>query len=213
MQNSTVNADENGRYGLGWWVTEDLRGFRSLRGQGGTDDAWAALQIIPSEGIAVVILSNTGDNFPSKLTDEILSVMLPSYRKNGAIANSSPAAQPPPATPAPFPSGNWVGRIQTYKGDLPTNIFDSGIRRRSRPGSDRRPPRFCKTHGLAAALGNSFWTADSSQATWTHAKILDQMLTILTLSCTGKIRSCTAAVTTRTRSGSRFSARLVIGSS
>src|SRR5215204_4954598 len=35
MQNSTVNADENGRYGLGWWVTENLRGFRSLRGQGG----------------------------------------------------------------------------------------------------------------------------------------------------------------------------------
>ena len=81
MQNSTVNADENGRYGLGWWVTENLRGFRSLRGQGGTDDAWAALQLIPSEGIAVVILANTGDDFPSKLMDEILSVLLPSYRQ------------------------------------------------------------------------------------------------------------------------------------
>ena len=207
MQNSTVNADENGRYGLGWWVTEDLRGFRSLRGQGGTDDAWAALQIIPSEGIAVVILSNTGDNFPSKLTDEILSVVLPSYRENGAIANSSPAAQPPPATPAPFPPGNWVGRIQTYKGELPLtfSIAESG-EVQARIGS--APATLLKNSRFGSRFGKQFLDGrllagdlETREDTGPDAYDLDFELY-------RQDQKLYGAVTTRTRSGSRFSARL-----
>jgi CubicO group peptidase (beta-lactamase class C family) len=207
MQNSTVNADENGRYGLGWWVTEDLRGFRSLRGQGGTDDSWAALQIIPSEGIAVVILANTGDNFPAKLTDEILSAMLPSYRQNGAIANSGPAVQPPPATPAPFLPGNWVGRIQTYKGDLPLtfSIAESGdvqAQLGSAPATLLKNARFGSRFGkqfldgrlLAGDLGTREDTGPDAYDLDFELYRHDQKLY--------------GSVTTRTHSGSRFSARL-----
>jgi CubicO group peptidase (beta-lactamase class C family) len=207
MQNSTVNADENGRYGIGWWVTENLRGFRSLRGQGGTDDAWAALQIIPSEEIAVVILSNTGDNFPSKLTDEILSVMLPSYRQNGAIANNSRAAQPPPAAPAPFLPGNWAGRIQTYKGDVPLtfSIAEAGEVRAqlgSAPSMLLQNTRFGSRFGkqfldgrlLAGNLGVGEDTGPDAYDLDFELYRQDQKLY--------------GSVTTRTRSGSRFSARL-----
>ena len=207
MQNSTVNADENGRYGLGWWVTEDLRGFRSLRGQGGTDDSWAALQLIPSEGIAVVILSNMGDNFPSKLTDEILSVMLPVYRERGAIANSSPAAKPSPATPAPFLTGNWVGRIQTYNGDVPLtfSIAQSGevqAQLGSTPATLLQNARFGSRFGkqfldgrlLAGDLGTLEDTGPDAYDLDFELYQQDQKLY--------------GSVTTRTRSGSRFSARL-----
>ena len=206
MQNSTVNADENGRYGLGWWVNEDLRGFRSLRGQGGTDDSWAALQIIPSERIAVAILSNTGDNFPSKLTDEILSVLLPSYRQNGAIANSSRAAQPP-ATPAPSLSGNWVGRIQTYKGDLPLtfSITESG-EIQSQLGS--APAKLLQNARFGSRFGKEFLDGrllagdlDTREDTGPDGYDLDFELYRHDQKLYG-------AVTTRTRSGSRFSARL-----
>ncbi|HEX6728573.1 MAG TPA: serine hydrolase domain-containing protein, partial [Pyrinomonadaceae bacterium] len=48
MQNSTVNTGGSSRYGLGWWIDEDLNGYRSLLGQGGTDDAMAFLWLIPS---------------------------------------------------------------------------------------------------------------------------------------------------------------------
>ena len=207
MQNSTVNADENGRYSLGWSVTENLRGFRSLRGQGGTDDSWAALQIIPSEGIAVVILANTGDNFLSKLTDEILSAMLPSYRQNGANANSSPAAQQPRASPAPLLLGNWVGRIQTYQGDLPLtfSIAESGevqVQLGSAPVTLLQNARFGSRFGkqfldgrlLAGDLGTREDTGPDPYDLDFELYRHDQKLY--------------GAVTTRTRSGSRFSARL-----
>ena len=207
MQNSTVNADENGRYGLGWWVTENLRGFRSVRGQGGTDDSWATLQLIPSEGIAVVILANMGDNFPAKLTDEILSVLLPSYRQNSAIANGSPSPQPRQATPATLLQGNWVGRIQTYKGDLPLSfsIAESGgvqVSLGSAPARLLQNARFGSRFGkkfldgrlLSGDLGTREDTGPDAYDLDFELYWHDQKLY--------------GAVTTRTRSGSRFSARL-----
>jgi hypothetical protein len=207
MQNSTVNADENGRYGLGWWVTENLHGFRSLRGQGGTDDAWAALQLIPSEGIGVVILANTGADFPSKLSDEILSVLLPSYRLNGATANSNPAPQPAPTMPAPLLTGNWVGRIQTYKGNLPLTLSIAELgevlgRLGSEPAMVLKNARFGSRFGkqflegrlLAGALG-------TGEDTGPDPYDLDFELY-------RQGHKLYGAVTTRTRSGSRFSARL-----
>ena len=126
MQNSTVSTGGSSRYGLGWWVHEDLNGYRGLLGQGGTDDAMAFLRLIPSEEIAVVVLTNTGDDFPPKLLDEILSELLPPYRMNRATASN---AKPKPETkPSTSIVGNWTGRIKTYRRDLPLtlSISDAG---------------------------------------------------------------------------------------
>ena len=112
MQNSTVSTGGRSRYGLGWWVDEQQHGYRSLLGQGGTDDGMAFLQLIPSEEIVVVVLTNTGDEFPSKIVDEILSVLLPSYRLKRATAANSPSQQPsPPVEPPTSLVGNWVGSV------------------------------------------------------------------------------------------------------
>ena len=120
MQNSTVSTDGSSRYGLGWWVHEDLNGYRSLLGQGGTDDSMAFLRLIPSEKIVVVMLTNTGDDFPPRLVDEILSVLLPPFRLKRA-ADSNPKPQPPTQEAKPSASfvGNWVGHVHTYRGNIP----------------------------------------------------------------------------------------------
>lgn len=207
MQNSTVNADENGRYGLGWWVTEDLHGFRSIRGQGGTDDAWAALQLIPSAGVAVVILANTGADFPSKLSDEILSVLLPSYRQSAAITDNNSPPQQPAASPEPPLAGNWVGRIQTYKGkvSLVLSIDQSGEVQAmlgSAPAKLLKNAEFGSRFGkqlLAGRLtgGNLGIDEDTGQEPYD----LDFELYLQGQKLYG-------AVTTRMHSGARFGARL-----
>ncbi|HMG75426.1 MAG TPA: serine hydrolase domain-containing protein [Pyrinomonadaceae bacterium] len=211
MQNSTVNADENGRYGLGWWVTEDLHGFRSVRGQGGTDDAWAALQLIPSAGIAVVILANTGTDFPSKLSDEILSVLLPSYRQSAAIADNNSPTQRPPVGPEPSLTGNWVGRIQTYKGNVPLvfSIAQSGDVQ-AKLGSALAVPlknaQFGSRFGkqlLAGRLAAS--TLGTDEDTGPEPYDLDFELYLADQKQGQKLYG---SVTTRMRSGARFGARL-----
>jgi len=131
MQNWTVPADGNQRYGLGWWVN-DLYGYRGLLGQGGNESAQAWLQLIPSEGIVVVALANNGNgSLPKQVIDEVLSVLLPRFSEQRQAAVTSGNQQPPrpnPLSPSPGFVGNWTGLIKTYKGDLPLtfSIAESG---------------------------------------------------------------------------------------
>jgi CubicO group peptidase (beta-lactamase class C family) len=118
MQNSTVVIEGSARYGLGWWINEDLYGYRSALGQGGTNDASASLQLIPSEGIVVVALANTGTTLPGDFIHEVLSILLPSYREKRA-KDTGKNQQSPNASPSSSMVGNWKGLIRTYRGDIP----------------------------------------------------------------------------------------------
>ena len=118
MQNSTVVIENSARYGLGWWINEDFYGYRSALGQGGTNDASASLQLIPSEGIVVVALSNTGTTLPGDFIHEVLSILLPSYRERRA-KDSGKSQQRPKDPPFSSMVGSWMGMIRTYRGDIP----------------------------------------------------------------------------------------------
>lgn len=118
MQNATVEVEDGGRYGLGWWIKEDFYGYRSVLGQGGTNDGSASLQLIPSEGIVVVALANTGTTLPGDFIHEVLSILLPSYRERRA-KDSGKNQQSPKASPSSSMVGNWTGSIKTYRGDIP----------------------------------------------------------------------------------------------
>ena len=127
MQNSTVETGMGGRYGLGWWIKDDEFGYRTLLAQGGTNEASASLQIVPSEEIAVVVLSNTGTTLPSDVIKEVLSALLPTYAVNRAKATS--AQQPQvvnTSNPASSFVGNWTGIIKTYRRDLPLTLSING---------------------------------------------------------------------------------------
>jgi CubicO group peptidase (beta-lactamase class C family) len=78
FMHSTVSdpADSPGRhYGIGWWSDDDFFGYRSIFAAGGTNDSAATLQIIPSEGIVIAVVSNTGTSAASQIVEQILSDM------------------------------------------------------------------------------------------------------------------------------------------
>jgi CubicO group peptidase (beta-lactamase class C family) len=128
MQNETVKADGGSRYGLAWWIEEDRFGFRSILAQGGTDTAQAWLRLIPSEGIAVALLCNSGNSSVKAVVDEILSTLLPVYAEKLAQAAAVTEAPKTVQLPSQPFVGSWKGAIKTFRGDIPLtfSIAESG---------------------------------------------------------------------------------------
>jgi len=135
MQNSTVPADGNQQYGLGWWIETDRYGYRSVLAQGGTDASSTWLRIIPSERVVAVVLANKGVGFSSEVVDAMIAALLPRYadglaaqKARSLAARSTPA--PNPATPRLDSAyvGTWHGVVRAEQGDLPLEIVvsDSG---------------------------------------------------------------------------------------
>jgi len=121
MLNSTVDAVDGERYGIGWWVNPNLNGYRVVFGSGGTSDSAAALYTIPSQGIVVAALANTGTLLADKAAQEGLSDMLPKFRneRQKAAQAAKPAAEGShPKQPAKL-AGEWTGEIQTWRGAVP----------------------------------------------------------------------------------------------
>ncbi|MCW5558938.1 MAG: beta-lactamase family protein, partial [Verrucomicrobiae bacterium] len=119
MQTSTVSTGD-GLYGLGWWVDEDFHGYRSVLAQGGTDDASTWLRLVPSEGIAVAGLANTGTSLPPEVLHDVLSKLLPAFREKGASAGEEQeSSKPVSGLPSSELAGEWTGEIATYRGKVP----------------------------------------------------------------------------------------------
>lgn len=98
-------------YGLGWWLSEDFNGYRGILAQGGTWVAQAWMRLVPSENMAVVVLTNTGSGDWKKVIEESYAAVLPEFRKKLAT----------------FPASNWKGILRTYKGDVPVVFnYDGG---------------------------------------------------------------------------------------
>jgi CubicO group peptidase (beta-lactamase class C family) len=117
MHRAQVNTGD-GLYGLGWWIKEQS-GYRVLSAQGGTTDSYALLELVPSEGLAVVVVANSYADFVGGLGDKILSALIPKYgAKSGARAKDRMAGSNKPAALA----GRWAGLVLTYKGSTPITL-------------------------------------------------------------------------------------------
>ena len=128
MLNSTVNAVDGQRYGIGWWENPNLNGYTAVFGSGGTSDSAATLYTIPSEGIVVAALANTGTLLADKAAQEVLSGLLPKFREQRE--KSAQSVKPPevsPNTPAKL-AGKWTGEIQTWRGLVPLTLSISPTR-------------------------------------------------------------------------------------
>jgi len=88
MQQSTMNIGNGHGYGIGWRITEDDMGYRSISHSGGMGGVSTILVLIPSEKLAVVALANSSSPLPGLISKEILSVLLPEYAKNCALSES-----------------------------------------------------------------------------------------------------------------------------
>jgi len=123
-----ANVSEGQHYGIGWWINDDYFGYRSLFASGGTNDSSAILQMIPSEGIAVAVISNTGTTLPGAVVEEVFSELLPSIRERRA--NTARSHPPEPETTQTHDSslaGEWRGAIRTHQGNIPVTFSISPL--------------------------------------------------------------------------------------
>ncbi len=110
-------------YAMGWFVTEDDNGFRTVWQESSTDGASGMLKLVPSENIAVVVLINgPGDGLPRRIVDSALGALLPAYRKNLEAGSEPRRPGLGPFEPAPDLIGEWKGKIMTYGLDIPVRM-------------------------------------------------------------------------------------------
>jgi hypothetical protein len=128
MLNPTVETGDGERYGFGWSQQPDHHGYVGVFAQGGTNDSFAVLQMIPSEKIAVAVIANTGTTVPFEITDRVLNDLLPRYR--ASLASQPPAVpqHDPAVTTTTSLAGNWAGALQTWKGNVPLTLRISASR-------------------------------------------------------------------------------------
>lgn len=148
-------------YGLGWGITADERGYRTVSHSGGMGGVNTILKLVPSERIAVVALANAECMLPFDMTCEILAVLLPDYGARLAADLAAPKQdeEPPsqPWKPERGLLGEWQGSISTYAGDRSLTL------------------RIRKDGDVHARIGNGLWTL-VNDARWENGALLGRMM-------------------------------------
>jgi CubicO group peptidase (beta-lactamase class C family) len=118
---STVEAADGQRYGIGWWMKPNLNGYEVFFGSGGSNDSAAALYLVPSEGLVVAALANTGTLLADQAAQEALAAVLPKFREEQEKAQKAakPKADSSQSTPPSTLAGMWTGEIHTWQGVVP----------------------------------------------------------------------------------------------
>ena len=116
-------------YGIGWMSHPDEAGFATRGHTGGMGGVATVMALVPSERIAVVVLSNSSGQLPQQVRVEVLSALLPAYaaRRDEAEAlllGGAAAGEGvrPPADVVASLAGVWDGEIETYEGVVPLHL-------------------------------------------------------------------------------------------
>lgn len=129
MLNPTVETGDGERYGFGWSLQPDHHGYVSVYAQGGTNDSFAVLQLIPSKKLAVAVIANTGTTVPFEIVDKVIGGLLPRHRDARASKKTArPEANTKTAASTSL-AGTWAGALDTWKGSVPMTIELSPSRR------------------------------------------------------------------------------------
>ena len=125
MQRPTVTTKPGVGYGVGWRITENEYGFRTVTHTGGMPGVRTRLTLVPAEGIAVAALSNTSSNLPHRVVEQILATLLPKYAQQMRRASyqRTTAAPPLPWQPTSEWIGYWTGVVETYTGKQPVKLW------------------------------------------------------------------------------------------
>jgi CubicO group peptidase (beta-lactamase class C family) len=121
MQQPTAQAGGAGGadrgYGAGWFI-EKRGGYRTVGHSGGMGGVATLLLLVPSEKIAVAVLTNTGGSLPADIAGQILAAMLPGFKAAPGAKSPEPKPFQPPAELA----GDWKGNIETHTRELPLTL-------------------------------------------------------------------------------------------
>jgi CubicO group peptidase (beta-lactamase class C family) len=163
MMQEAAPGNKNGdEYGLGWGITADDRGYRSVSHSGGMGGVNTTLKLIPSKRIAIVALANAECSLPFDMAAEILGVLLPDYGERLAGDRAAPAREDQPSPPSQWKPdrwllGEWQGVISTYAGDRPLTL------------------RIRKDGDVHARIGAGLWTL-VNEARWENGALRGRMM-------------------------------------
>ncbi len=130
MQQPVVG--ENDEYGLGWGITADEFGYRTVHHTGGMGGVGTVLYLLPSEGIAIAVLCNSSKNTAKALgrtLGDIFSVLLPPFgerwmeRRTQRESGAAEAELKPPFQPPSALLGEWRGMVHTYSEQRPFTLL------------------------------------------------------------------------------------------
>ncbi|MFC2164852.1 serine hydrolase domain-containing protein [Acidobacteriota bacterium] len=99
---------ESAYYGYGWYFKENDRGYKNIWHEGGAMGMSSIIELVPSEDIAVAVMTNTSNNLVcQKIAHDIIKQLLPEYNpfSHSEVANFKPVAA------APSYSGVWRGSV------------------------------------------------------------------------------------------------------
>ena len=133
----------NFRYGLGWSLDGDERGFRSVYHGGEGPGADAMMRLFPTEDKAAVILCNGELKKLYEIQKAIFAAMIPELGEPEPEPKPDPGAGDEESGEALVAEptemyGRWVGVIETYDGELELELaIDSEGARATVEGSPR----------------------------------------------------------------------------
>jgi CubicO group peptidase (beta-lactamase class C family) len=162
MLNPTVKTGEGERYGFGWSLQPNHHGYLGVFAQGGTNDSFAVLQLIPSEKITIAVVANMGTTVPLEIVEEVLSELLPRYRESSIAEKAATTRTERPVTKALV--GRWTGALHTWNGNFPLTLeiagsrdvqakWDSGHWMKATDVDIAEPRFYCIIHGLKGIPG------------------------------------------------------------
>jgi len=114
-------GDSSVSYGLGW-SRHQSHGYAVVEHSGGMPGVATALNLFPSENLAIVALTNGGGN-PFAIAEDIAAVLLPRYAEALKADRAKPSR---PAAPKFQPTaelvGAWEGTLRTWQRSIPFRL-------------------------------------------------------------------------------------------
>lgn len=120
-KDSDPNPDNN-RYGLGWFLNADERGYGVVWHTGSMRGTNTMLKFVPSEDIALVVLINASSDLRVKIANDIIGTLLPDYGEKWKAVRARPAEPGEAFAPPPGLLGEWNGELTTYDETVPVTL-------------------------------------------------------------------------------------------
>ncbi len=131
MQEPIATEGAPYQYGIGWMIYPKQGAYRLIHHGGVMGGVRTNLSLIPSERIAVVVMANRSSQVVDQITGDILTVLLPDYRRRereerAPVANergdgASAKRIITKSLPAQW-TGDWSGAVHTYERELPIRL-------------------------------------------------------------------------------------------
>jgi len=164
MQSSSRSTSPQSPYKIGWWVSTRY-GYSMVQHGGHVLGAKAELGLIPSENIAVAVLSNGEEANTTKVCDWIFSELLTRYRVLSGLRSlfsGSGTTDPPAFSPPSSLVATWKGEIRADDKKLSVQIIieaDGHVRMKYLEAGNPDDPGVAPLEGNVPQFSNGIFTA------------------------------------------------------